>query len=178
MICIQTSERLFWRAHNSNRLFSYFRFSPRNICSVFEKYKIVWDATWSSRPMTHISETFKLYWPVTEEYIVWCIRLPVVGIASLRLQIYPAQEYLTVLNYVVKPGSHSRRPNVKLPTTTGVSRNELQVFYCNTYVSHKRVSHAVKYDQTSSNLGYGQRTAPFTYLYFSSYTAVVWSLTL
>jgi len=45
MICIQTSERLFWRAHNSNRLFSYFRFSPRNICSVFEQYAIVWDAT-------------------------------------------------------------------------------------------------------------------------------------
>ena len=31
MICTQTSEWLFWRAHNSNRLFSYFIFSSRNI---------------------------------------------------------------------------------------------------------------------------------------------------
>lgn len=45
MICIQTSAWLFWRAHNSDQLFSYFRFSPRNICSLFDKYTIVWDAT-------------------------------------------------------------------------------------------------------------------------------------
>ena len=128
MICIQTSERLFWRAHNSNRLFSYFRFSPRNICSVFEQYAIVWDATWSSRQTTPISETLGLYWPVTEEYTKcessgyrWW------GIASFHLQIYPAQEYLPVPNYVVKPGSHFRGPNVKLPTTTAVSRDKLKL---------------------------------------------------
>jgi hypothetical protein len=43
--------------------------SHLGIYVVFEQYTIVWDATWSSRPMTRISETFKMYWPVTEEYV-------------------------------------------------------------------------------------------------------------
>ena len=79
--------------------------------------------------MTPISETLKLYWPVTEEYMEYeASGYRWWGIASMRLHIYPAQEHLTVPNYVVKARSHSREPNVKLPTTTALSRNKLNCF--------------------------------------------------
>lgn len=42
--------------------------------------------------------------------------------------MYPAQEYLTVPNYVVKPGSHSRGPIVKLPTSTAVAWYKLECY--------------------------------------------------
>jgi hypothetical protein len=74
----------------------------RYASTIFEKCTIVWEATWSSRPITPTtSETLKLYWPVAKEYT----ECEASGYRwSLPRQISPQQEFLAVQNYAASTG--------------------------------------------------------------------------